>query len=84
MVRTMPISPAQFRAARDLSELSDEQLAEQSGVSMRTVLAFQAGEAIPSLDARTIQRVFENHGVVFTRTGVGFGPPVAWSPSVLR
>ena len=44
----MPISPAQFRAARDLSDLSDEQLAQQSGVSMRAILAFQAGEAIPS------------------------------------
>ncbi len=78
----MPISPAQFRVARDLSELSDEQLAEQSGASVRTVLAFQAGEAIPSTGARAIQRVLEDHGILFTKTGVGFGPAEAWNPAV--
>lgn len=59
------ISPAQCRAARALLGISQQQLAEESCVSLRTVQGFEAGKRpIQSLTMTAIVRVLAGRGVV--------------------
>lgn len=80
----MQISGAQCRAARALVDLSQHDLADRSGVSRRTIAAFEIAERAPipatmhalifSLEAAGIQFIPENGGgagVRFAKPGAG-------------
>jgi transcriptional regulator with XRE-family HTH domain len=54
------ISPAQCRAARALLNWSREQLAEMSGVPVRTLADFETGATTPR--AATLQKLSEAFG----------------------
>ncbi|PJI55952.1 transcriptional regulator [Methylobacterium radiotolerans] len=59
------ITPAQCRAARALLEISQKQLAEDSGVSLRAVQGFEAGERpLQSLAISAIERLLQDRGIV--------------------
>lgn len=69
------MTPAQCRAARALLNLSQKELAIYSGVSLRTVQGFEAGEReLQSMALNTIARILNEKGVVFvtepTKIGV--------------
>lgn len=56
----------QCRAARAWLNLKQEELAEASGVSVRTLVDFEKGVRVPhDRTLRDIQRAFEEKGVEF-------------------
>lgn len=66
------MTPRQCKAARALLDWNQADLATASGVSLRTVAAFESGveqrEPIPTtLDA--LKRAFVAHGVVLAQNG---------------
>ncbi|MEW5728224.1 MAG: helix-turn-helix transcriptional regulator [Pseudomonadota bacterium] len=62
----MTISPGQCRAARALIGLRQEDLAEQSGVGLRTIVNFEKGNSTPiAANLVAIQRALEEAGVQF-------------------
>ena len=66
MLRGMDIAAAQCRAARALVNMTQDQLAEASRVSKRTITHFEAGERQPvpaTLEA--LRRALEAAGVEF-------------------
>lgn len=66
MVAGMTISPGQCRAARALIGLRQEDLAEQSGVGLRTIVNFEKGNSTPiAANLSAIQRALEDAGVQF-------------------
>ena len=70
MMPGMDITPAQCRAARALANMTQDQLAEASRVSKRTITHFEASERQPvpaTLDA--LRRALENAGVEFKPDG---------------
>ena len=72
----MHLAPSQCRAARGLLDITQAQLAEKAGVSLRTVINFEAGDGTPiraTLDV--IRRAFESEGVAFIDANGG-GPGV--------
>jgi DNA-binding transcriptional regulator YiaG len=72
------ISGAQIRAARSLLHIKASELAEQAGISLRTLQRFEASEGIPDAQARLLNRVkavLEAEGIEF------FGDP-ATKPGV--
>jgi transcriptional regulator with XRE-family HTH domain len=60
------ISSAQSKAARALLGWTQSQLAERSGVSLRTVANFEGGEhqPIPSIQA-ALERALQEAGIIF-------------------
>ena len=63
----MDITPAQCRAARALLDITQDRLAELSGVSKRTIAHFEGGQRTPiPANFAAIQRAFEGAGVEFT------------------
>ncbi|HLO76941.1 MAG TPA: helix-turn-helix transcriptional regulator [Magnetospirillum sp.] len=70
MVAGMTISPGQCRAARALIGLRQEDLAEQSGVGLRTIVNFEKGNSTPiSANLAAIKRALEDAGVTFLADG---------------
>lgn len=72
------ISSPQIRAGRALLGISATELAEQSGVDIRTIQRFEAAGGIPNSRSGTLQRIIEAleaRGVAFT------GDPIT-SPGV--
>ena len=68
----------QIRAARALLRWSAQKLADESGVSWKTIQRMEASEGVPSATARNIekiQRTLETAGVTFI-DGNGGGPGV--------
>lgn len=60
------ITPGQCRAARALLDLSQKQLADAAGVSLRTVQGFERGDRVlQSLAMSAVERVFQSEGIVF-------------------
>lgn len=60
------ITPGQCRAARALLDLSQKQLADAAGVSLRTIQGFERGDRVPqSLAMSAVERVFQSEGIVF-------------------
>ena len=58
----------QIRAARALLRWSAQKLADESGVSWKTIQRMEASEGVPSATARNIekiQRTLETAGVIF-------------------
>ena len=62
----MHLSPSQCRAARGLLDITQAELAEKAGVSLRTVISFEADERTPiRATLEVIRRAFEGAGVEF-------------------
>lgn len=51
------LTSGQLRAARSLLNWSAEELAEQSGVSRRTIGALEKGNGVPITGTQTLQKV---------------------------
>ncbi|MBP33033.1 helix-turn-helix transcriptional regulator [Methylobacterium sp.] len=59
------IAPGQCRAARALLNLSQKQLADAAGVSLRTVQGFERGDrTLHRLAMNAIERVLNDKGIV--------------------
>ena len=73
----MPISPDQCRAARSLFAMSRQELANASGVSLRTITSFEdTTDRVPtSANLAAIQTALQRLGVVFNHAGVEWVPP---------
>ncbi|MCW2249302.1 transcriptional regulator with XRE-family HTH domain [Azospirillum fermentarium] len=71
----MNLTPAQCRAARGLVNMTQQQLAEASGVSLRTITHFEKGgrTPIPAI-LRALKDTLEAAGVIFIPSnGEGVG-----------
>ena len=73
----MPVSPNQCRAARGLFAMSRQELANASGVSLRTISSFEdASDRLPTAaNLAAIQTALQRLGVVFQDGGVEWSPP---------
>lgn len=73
----MSISAQQCRAARGLFAMTQQELSNASGVSVRTIASFEdAGDRYPiAANLAAIRRAFEELGVVFTAQGVAWSSP---------
>jgi len=72
----MDLLANQCRAARGLLDITQAELAEKAGVSLRTVISFEAGERTPiRATLEVIRRAFESDGVEFIDANGG-GPGV--------
>jgi transcriptional regulator with XRE-family HTH domain len=73
----MPISPNQCRAARGLFAMSRQELANASGVSLRTISSFEdVSDRVPTVaNLAAIQTALQRLGVVFQDAGVEWSPP---------
>jgi transcriptional regulator with XRE-family HTH domain len=72
----MTITPAQSRGARGLLGMTQAELADQSGVSLRTIAHFESGERQPvPANLAALQNTFEKAGVEFIAENGG-GPGV--------
>jgi transcriptional regulator with XRE-family HTH domain len=73
----MGISPNQCRAARGLFAMSQQELANASGVSLRTISSFEdASDRLPTTaNLAAIQTALQRLGVVFQDGGVNWSPP---------
>lgn len=71
------ITPDQCRAARALVDISKGALAELSGVSIRAIDYFEAGERDPVPETlERLRRALEKKGVIFIDSNGGAGPGV--------
>jgi len=62
----MSLTSAQSRAARGLVNMTQQQLAEASGVSLRTITHFERSERSPiPANLRAIKEALEAAGVIF-------------------
>jgi transcriptional regulator with XRE-family HTH domain len=73
----MPVSPYQCRAARGFFAMSQQELANASGVSLRTISSFEdASDRLPTAaNLAAIEKALRRLGVVFQDDG-----SVEWSP----
>jgi transcriptional regulator with XRE-family HTH domain len=87
-VKKTIIVPAQIRAARAMLEWSQEDLAENSGVSLSTVRDVESQRRPLDTSAATeIHRALENAGLIFIPGAANAGPGVrlvAGRPQVIR
>ena len=66
----MTITGAQAKAARELIKWSQSKLAAETGVSLASIVKFEAGGQRPSmLDLSVVQRMLSDAGVEFTNGG---------------
>lgn len=73
----MSITPNQCRAARGLFAMSRQELANASGVSLRTISSFEdASERLPTAaNLSAIQAALQHLGVVFEDGGIQWSTP---------
>ena len=73
----MTISPDQCRAARGFFAMSRQELANASGVSLRTITSFEdATDRVPTAaNLAAIRTALQRLGVVFNHAGVEWVPP---------
>ena len=73
----MSISPYQCRAGRGLFAMTQQELANASGVSLRTITSFEdARDRVPiAANLAAIRTAFERLGVLFTAAGIEWSPP---------
>jgi transcriptional regulator with XRE-family HTH domain len=73
----MTISPDQCRAARGLFAMSRQELANASGVSLRTITSFEdTTDRVPTAaNLAAIESALQRLGVVFTHAGVQWVSP---------
>ncbi|MGU3451921.1 helix-turn-helix domain-containing protein [Methylobacterium sp. 391_Methyba4] len=58
------ITPEQCRAARALLNRSQKELAEATGVSLRSIQGFEAGDRVlQSLAMSAVERILESEGI---------------------
>jgi transcriptional regulator with XRE-family HTH domain len=80
------LTPAQCRAARGLVAWTQEQLAEQAGVSRSTVRDFETGRhELHRASAAVIRAAFERAGILLIEPEGDLGPGVrlnGWQPLV--
>ena len=72
------VAASQIRAARALLKWSAEKLAEQLGLSWKTIQRLESSEGVLSTNTRTIEAIrkaFEAAGVIFISEG-RYGPGV--------
>lgn len=68
------MTPAQCRAARALVGMSQDRLAEASGVAKRTIASFEKEDRQPyERTISALRAALETAGVIFTDNGVGLG-----------
>lgn len=74
---SMFISPEQSRAARGLFAMTRQELANASGVSVRTITSFEdSSDRLPiAANLAAIRKALERLGVLFTEAGVEWFPP---------
>lgn len=80
----MPISPNQCRAARGLFAMSRQELANASGVSLRTISSFEdvSDSRVPTAaNLAAIQTALQRLGVMFQDAGVDWSPPFSDTPT---
>lgn len=65
------LTPAICRAARALADITQGDLAEQAGVSKRTVAYFETGEPISPRTVRDLQLALQKAGAIFLISGSG-------------
>ncbi len=73
------LTAEQIRAARSLLRWTAQDLAENSGVSWRTIQRLEAATGVPSSHSKNLEavrRAFEQAGVVFIDQGDESGPGV--------
>lgn len=71
------MTPEQSRAARGWLDMSQQELAEASNVSLSTVRDFEKGRRVPiANNLNAIRSVLESRGIAFTEHGLT-GPNVA-------
>lgn len=71
------LDPRQCVAARGLLNLTQQQLAELSAVTVKTVIRFESGsQRTSALVVRALKRALEDAGVLFLEEN-GMGPGVA-------
>lgn len=61
----MKLTGRTVAAARELLSWSQQDLAEASGVSKRTIARFELGEAIAEMNIEKIKQACELRGIVF-------------------
>jgi transcriptional regulator with XRE-family HTH domain len=67
MMPGMPITPAQSRAGRGLVSMTQQGLADASGVSLRTITSFEKCERTPMpANLAALKAALEAAGVIFT------------------
>lgn len=81
----MTISAIQCRAARGLLGITQRELAERSGVGLRTIASFETEQRTPiRANLEAIRRTFEEAGVKFIPNGIEY-PPIGsgkpWPPT---
>lgn len=62
------ISGPQIRAARALLDITASELADEAGISLRTLQRFEASQGVPDAQARLLERLkhtLEQRGVAF-------------------
>ncbi len=70
MIDPMTITPAQCRAARALIGIRQQDIADSTGISLRTIASFELGEnKTNKVNLIAIQRALESAGVEFTEAG---------------
>jgi predicted transcriptional regulator len=66
------ITPPQVRAARALLDWPRKELSSKSGVGLRTIVRFEAGEVRPHHSTiEKIRRALEESGIRFLESGDG-------------
>ncbi|WP_187278339.1 helix-turn-helix transcriptional regulator [Methylobacterium sp. WL64] len=73
------ITPAQFRAARALLGLSQEEVAAQAHVSKRTVVSLERGRPTLNATENAVMMALIEAGVLFTPAMTGEGPGVRFA-----
>lgn len=73
------ITPAQFRAARALLGLSQEEVASAAQVSKRTVVSLETGRKTLKATENSVMMALIEAGVLFTPAMTGEGPGVKFA-----
>jgi transcriptional regulator with XRE-family HTH domain len=59
------MTPAQFRAARALLDMTMQEIADECGLAFMTIGRYQAGVTVSQDSIKTIRETLERLGVVF-------------------
>jgi len=71
------VTPGQSKAARALLGYTQHDLAERSGISLRTLVSFESGDRQPIPAIQTaIQNALEHAGIIFLDADRSGGPGV--------
>lgn len=74
VLRNMIVPNEILRAARAALGLSQEDIAERSGLGKRTILRIERDERVSVRTLQLVQQALEKEGVEFVASGDGHGP----------